>query len=74
MLLVLLTLYSTNMTDTNTQEFSENEPTQQSSYTAHEQLEDMSPSLVTILEFWNQTCDEHQYMNESVTVENVSVT
>lgn len=51
MLLVLLTLYSTNMTDTNTQEFSENEPTQQSSYTAHEQLEDMSPSLVTILEF-----------------------
>ena len=74
MLLVLLTLYSTNMTDTNTQEFSKNEPTQQSSYTAYEQLEDMSPSLVTVLEFWNQTCDEHQYMNESVTVENVSVT
>ena len=39
------------MTDTNTQEFSENEPTQQSSYTAYKQLEDMSPSLVTVLEF-----------------------
>ena len=62
------------MTDTNIQEFSENEPTQESSYRAHEQLEDMSPSVVVIREFWNQTCNEHQYVNESVAVENVSVT
>ena len=74
MVLVLFTLLNTSMTDTNTQESSGNEPTQESSYTAHEQLEDMSPSLVSVSEYWNQTCDEHQYMNESVTVENVLVT
>ena len=62
------------MTDTSTQEISENEPTQESSYTAYEQLEEMSPSVVIVREFWNQPCDEHQYMNESVTIENVSVT
>lgn len=62
------------MTDTNTQELSENEPTQESSYVAHEQLEDMSPPVVIVCELWNQTCDERQCINESATVENVSVT
>ena len=62
------------MTDTSTQEISENEPTQESTYTAYEQLEEMSPSVVIVREFWNEACDEHQYMNESVTIENVSVT
>ena len=50
------------MTDTSTQEISENEPTQESTYTAYEQLEEMSPSVVIVREFWNEACDEHQYI------------
>ena len=73
MVLALLTFYNVDMADNSTQELPVNEPTQESNYTAYEQLEDMSPSLAIVREFLNQTCNENQYLNESVTVENVSV-
>ena len=73
MVLALLTFYNIGMADNNTQELPVNEPTQESNYTAYEQPEDMSPSLAIVREFLNQTYNENQYLNESVTVENVSV-
>ena len=73
MVLALLTFYNIGMADNNTQELPVNEPTQESNYTAYEQLEDMSPSLAIVREFLNQTYNENQYLNEPVTVENVSV-
>ena len=73
MVLALLTFYNTGMADNNTQELPVNEPTQESNYTAYEQLEDMSPSLAIVREFLNQIYNENQYLNKSVTVENVSV-
>lgn len=73
MVLALLTFYNVDMADNSTQELPVNEPTQESNYTAYEQLEDMSPSLAIVREFLNQTYNENQYLNEPVTVENVSV-
>lgn len=73
MVLALFTFYNTGMTDNNTQKFPINEPIQESNYTAYEQLENMSPSLVIVREFLDQTYNENQYLNESVTVESVSV-
>ena len=73
MVLALLTFYNIGMADNNTQELPVNEPTQESNYTAYEQLEDMSPSLAIVREFLNQIYNENQYLNKSVTVENVSV-
>ena len=73
MVLALLTFYNIGMADNNTQELPVNEPTQESNYTAYEQLEDMSPSLAIVREFLNQIYNENQYLNESATVENVSV-
>ena len=72
MVLALLTFYNIGMADNNTQELPVNEPTQESNYTAYEQLEEMSPSLAIFREFLNQIYNENQYLNESVTVENVS--
>ena len=72
MVLALLTFYNIGMADNKTQELPVNEPTQESNYTAYEQLEEMSPSLAIFREFLNQIYNENQYLNESVTVENVS--
>ena len=72
MVLALLTFYNIGMADNNTQELPVNEPIQESNYTAYEQLEEMSPSLAIFREFLNQIYNENQYLNESVTVENVS--
>ena len=61
------------MTDNVAQVFYRNEPTQESSYTTYEHPEDMSSALVIVNNSSRQICDEKEYLNESVTVENVSV-
>ena len=74
---LLLALYNfciTNKNENINQTFSGNEAIQESSCPAHEQLEVMCPALVIVSDCSSQTYDEHRYLNESVTVENISVT
>ena len=59
------------MTDNSTQLFNGNVPTEESNYTAYEQLEDMSSALVIDSDCSKQTCDDDLLLNESVTVKNV---
>ena len=73
MVLALYTFRNTDMTDNSTQVSNENLPTQESDYTAYEQLEVMSSALVIVSDCSSQTCNEDQLLNESVTVENVSI-
>ena len=73
MLLEFYTFCNTDMTDSSTQVRSGNVPTQESDYTAYEQIEDMHSSLVIVNDCTSQTFDEDQLLNESVTVENVLV-
>ena len=61
------------MTENSTQVFNGNVPIQESNYTAYDQLEDMSSALVIVSDCSSQTCVEDQLLNESVTVENVSI-
>lgn len=61
------------MADNSTQVLNGNVPTQESSYTMNEQLEEMSPTLVIVSVCLSETFNEVQFLNESVTVENVSV-
>ena len=61
------------MTDNSTQFFNGNVPTEESNYTAYEQLEDMSSALVTDSDCSRQTRDDDLLLNESVTVENVLI-
>lgn len=74
---LLLALYNFCITNNNgniNQKFSRNEAIQESSYAAHEQLEVICSALVIVSDCSSQTYDEHRYLNESVTVENISVT
>lgn len=61
------------MADNSTQVLNGNVPTQESSYTMNEQLEEMSPTLVIVSVCLSETFNEVQFLNESVTDENVSV-
>ena len=61
------------MADNSTQVLNGNVPTQESSYTMNEQLEEVSPALVIVSVCLCETFNEVQFLNESVTVENVSV-
>ena len=59
------------MTDYSSQVFNGIVPTQESNYTAYEQLADISSALVIVSDCSSQTCVDDQLLNESVTVENV---
>ena len=61
------------MADNSTQVLNGNVPTQESSYTMNEQLEELSPTLVIVSVCLSETFNEVQFLNESVTDENVSV-
>ena len=61
------------MTENSTRVFNGNVSIQESNYTAYDQLEDMSSALVIVSDCSSQTCVEDQLLNESVTVENVSI-
>ena len=61
------------MADNSTQVLNGNVPTQESSYTMNEQLEEVSPALVIVSVCLSETFNEVQFLNESVTDENVSV-
>ena len=61
------------MADNSTQVFNGNIPTQESSYTTYEQLEEMFPALVIVSDCLRETFNEVQFLNESVNIENVSV-
>ena len=54
--------------------FPEDKPIQESSDISQEQIEEISSMLVTITEFVNQTCNDQEHLNESVSIENLSVT
>ena len=73
MLLAFYAFCNTSMDDNSTQDLSGNVPTQESDYTAYEQIGEMSSSLVIVSNCESQTCDEDQLLNESVTVENVPI-
>ena len=73
MLLAFYAFCNTDMADNSTQNLSGNVPTQESDYTAYQQVGEMSSSLVIVSDCTSQTFDEEQLLNESVTVENVSI-
>ena len=54
--------------------FPEDKPIQGSSGIFQEQIEEISSMLVTIAEFANQACNNQELLNESVSIENLSVT
>ena len=58
------------MTDSSTQVFNRNVPTQESNYTAYEELDYIS-AIIIVSNSSSRTCDDDQILNESVTVENV---
>ena len=62
------------MDGNDTQSFLEDKPIQESSDIAQEQIEEISSTLVTITEFADQTWNNQEHLNESVSIENVSVT
>lgn len=61
------------MDNNDTQSFSEDEPIQESTYLAHAEIEDISPTFVTVTEFSNLTLNDQEHLNESVAIENISV-
>ena len=61
------------MTDDSSQVFNGIVPTQESNYTAYQQLGDISSALVIVSDCSSQTCDDDQLLNESVTVENMII-
>ena len=61
------------MDDNDTQSFSEDEPIQESTYLAHAEIEDISPTFVTVTEFLNLTLNDEEHLNEPVAIENISV-
>ena len=73
MLLEFYAFCNTDMTDNSTQVLNGNVPIQESDYTAYEQTENMSSSVIIVSDCTSQTFDEDQLLNESVTVENVSI-
>ena len=54
--------------------FPEDKPIQESSDIFQEQIEEISSMLVTIAAFANQACNNQELLNESVSIENLSVT
>ena len=73
MLIALYAVYNTDMAENSTEVLNGIIPSQESSYTTYEQLEEMSPTLVIVSVCLRETFNEVQFLNESVTVENVSV-
>ena len=55
------------MADNSTQVLNGNVPTQESSYTTNEHLEEMSPTLVIVSDYLSEIFNEVQFLNESVT-------
>ena len=62
------------MDGNDTQSFLEDKPIQESSDIVQEQIEEISSTLVTITEFADKTWNNQEHLNESVSIENVSVT
>ena len=73
MLIALYAVYNIDMAENSTEVLNGIIPSQESSYTTYEQLEEMSPTLVIVSVCLRETFNEVQFLNESVTVENVSV-
>ena len=73
MLIALYAVYNIDMAENSTEVLNGIIPSQESSYTTYEQLEEMSPTLVIASVCLSETFNEVQFLNESVTVENVSV-
>ena len=73
MLIALYAVYNTDMAENSTEVLNGIIPSQESSYTTYEQLEEMSPTLVIVSVCLSEAFNEVQFLNESVTVENVSV-
>lgn len=73
MLIALYAVYNTDMAENSTEVLNGIIPSQESSYTTYEQLEEMSPTLVIVSVCLSETFNGVQFLNESVTVENVSV-
>lgn len=61
------------MDNNDTQSFSEDEPIQESTYLAHAEIEDISPTFVTVTEILNLTLNDQEHLNESAAIENISV-
>lgn len=66
-------LRNTRMDNNDTQSFSEDEPIQESTYLAHAEIEDISPTFVTVTEILNLTLNDQEHLNESAAIENISV-
>ena len=62
------------MDGNDTQSFLEDKPIQESSDIVQEQIEEISSTLVTITEFADQTWNNQEHLNESVSIENLSIT
>lgn len=62
------------MDGNDTQSFPEDKPIQESSDIVQEQIEEITSTLVTITEFVDQTWNNQEHLNESVSIENLSVT
>ena len=66
-------LRNTRMDNNDTESFSEDEPIQESTYLAHAEIEDISPTLVAVTEFSNLTLNDQEHFNELAAIENISV-
>ena len=62
------------MDGNDTQSFPEDKPIQESSEIVQEQIEEIFSTLVTITKFANPTWNSQEHLNESVSIENLSVT
>ena len=66
-------LRNTRMDNNDTESFSEDEPIQESTYLAHAEIEDISPTFVAVAEFSNLTLNDQEHFNELAAIENISV-
>ena len=66
-------LRNTRMDNNDTESFSEDEPIQESTYLAHAEIEDISPTFVAVTEFSNLTLNDQEHFNELAAIENISV-
>ena len=66
-------LRNTRMDNNDTESFSEDELIQESTYLAHAEIEDISPTFVAVTEFSNLTLNDQEHFNELAAIENISV-
>ena len=73
MLTAVNSLNKTRMDGNDTQSSLVDKPIQESSDMVQERIEEISSTLVMITEFENQTWNNEEPLNESVSIENLSV-